>query len=360
MNTKSIKLLEELTNAHGAPGFEREVRDIFKRELEGIGTFHADKVGSIYCETGTAGPKVMLEAHMDEVGFRVQNITPDGFIQFVTLGGWWTHSLLSQRVTILTQTGEKILGVVCSKPPHFLGADARDNVLPVEALFIDVGATSYLNLVNDFGINIGDPMVPDSKFTPLGRNNLFVAKAFDNRLGMAGVIETAQRVQGMPLPNRTQFAAAAQEEVGLRGAKTLAAKARPDCAIILEGPPADDTPGMSQAEAQGRLGRGVQIRMQDPTAIMNPGLCKLAIETAQKHKIPYQVTVRRSGGTDAGSFHLANEGIPSIVLGTPARYIHSHNAMMNINDYRAMVALSTALLRELDEEAVLGFTDYLS
>ena len=360
METKSIELLEELTNAHGAPGFEGEVREIFKRELAGLGDFHADKIGSVYCETGDCGPRVMLEAHMDEVGFRVQNITPDGFIQFVTLGGWWTHSLLSQRVTILTHAGEKITGVVCSKPPHFLGLEAREKVLPVEALFIDIGALSYLNVVNDFGIMIGDPMVPDSPFTPLSRNDLFLAKAFDNRLGMAGVIEAAQRLDGVSLPNRAQFAASAQEEVGLRGAKALAAKAQPDCAIILEGPPADDTPGMSQAESQGRLGGGVQIRMQDPTAIMNPGLCRFAIQVARELKIPFQVTVRRSGGTDAGSFHLANEGVPSIVLGTPARYIHSHNAMMNINDYEAMVALSVGMMERLDQDTVAGFTDYLS
>jgi putative aminopeptidase FrvX len=150
-----------------------------------------------------------------------------------------------------------------------------------------------------------------------------------------------------------------QEEVGLREAKTAAAKVRPDVAIILEGPPADDTPGFSHADSQGRLGGGVQIRMFDPTAIANPRLARLAIEIAEAEGIPHQVTVRRSGGTDAGSFHQANEGIPSLVLGVPARYIHSHNSVIDLDDYLNMVTLVIALVRRLDEETVAGLTSYL-
>jgi endoglucanase len=147
--------------------------------------------------------------------------------------------------------------------------------------------------------------------------------------------------------------------VGLRGAKTAANFAKPDVAVILEGPPADDTPGFARSDCQGRLGGGVQIRLFDPSAITNPRLARLAIETAREEGIPYQVTVRRSGGTDAGSFHVANEGVPSIVLGVPARYIHSHNAIIDLNDYLHMVALAIALVRRLDDETVEGLVRYL-
>jgi len=359
MKDRAVELLKELTEAHSAPGHEGEVRDIFARELKDAGELKCDNNGSIYCETAQAGPRVILEGHMDEVGFRVQNITPNGFIQFITLGGWWTHNLLSQRIEVLTQSGEKILGVVCSKPPHFLPPNERKNVLPVEAMFIDIGATSRRDVLENFGINLGDSMVPVSDFTKMARGDYYMAKAFDNRVGMAGAIQTGQLLDGQSLPNKLILAGATMEEIGLRGAKTLAVATQPDVAIILEGPPADDTPGMSPAESQGRLGGGVQLRLQDPSAMMNPKLAQLCIDTAKAEGIPHQVTIRRSGGTDAGSFHLANEGIPCIVLGTPARYIHSHNAIIDINDYLAMIELSAAIIKRLDQDTVDELTRYI-
>jgi endoglucanase len=186
-----------------------------------------------------------------------------------------------------------------------------------------------------------------------------MAKAFDNRVGMAGAIQAGQILAQSAHPNRLILCGTVQEEVGLRGAKTAANFAKPDVAIILEGPPADDTPGLARGDCQGRLGGGVQIRLFDPSAITNPRLARLAIETALEEGISYQVTVRRSGGTDAGSFHVANEGIPSIVLGVPARYIHSHNAIIDLNDYLHMVALTIALVRRLDGETVEGLVTYL-
>jgi endoglucanase len=176
---------------------------------------------------------------------------------------------------------------------------------------------------------------------------------------MACVIQTGQILTQLMHPNHQILCGTVQEEVGLRGAKTAAHFAQPDVAIVLEGPPADDAPGFSRAESQGRLGGGVQIRMFDPSAIANPRLARLAIDTARDAAIPHQVTVRRSGGTDAGSFHLANHGIPSIVLGVPARYIHSHNAIIDINDHLHMVSLVIALVRRLDQETVDSLLAYI-
>ncbi|HEY1121260.1 MAG TPA: M20/M25/M40 family metallo-hydrolase, partial [Haloferula sp.] len=181
----------------------------------------------------------------------------------------------------------------------------------------------------------------------------------DNRVGMAGTIQAGQQLAAAARPNKILLAGTVQEEVGLRGAKTAAVHSKPDVAIILEGPPADDTPGFNRSESQGRLGGGVQIRLFDPSAIMNPRLAEIAIRTAKEEGIPHQVTVRRSGGTDAGSFHLAGEGIPSVVLGVPARYIHSHNSVIDVNDYLHLVALTTALVRRLDESTVRGLTRFL-
>jgi putative aminopeptidase FrvX len=270
------------------------------------------------------------------VGFLVQNITPDGYIQFLAIGGWWEHNLLSQRVEILTRGGEKVLGVVSSKPPHFLPESQRRTVMSIDQMFIDVGAESRRDVIENLKISLGDPIAPMSKFTAMAQEDLYMAKAFDNRVGMACAIQAGQILAASAHPNRLILCGTVQEEVGLRGAKTAAHLIKPDLAIILEGPPADDTPGFSRSDSQGRLGGGVQAE-----------------------KIPHQVTVRRSGGTDAGAFHLANDGIPSIVLGVPARYIHSHNAIIDLNDYFHMLSLTIAIVRKLNEETVSGLTRYL-
>jgi endoglucanase len=359
MRTKAISLLQELTEAHSVSGHEDEVRAIFVDELAECGELSTDRNGSVFCETGDDGPRVLVAGHMDEVGFMVQNITPDGFIQFLAIGGWWEHNLLSQRVEILTRSGNKMLGVIASRPPHFLPEAQRRQVMTIDQMFIDVGAESRRDVVEGFGISLGDPIAPVSAFTALGREDYFMAKAFDNRVGMAGAIHAGQILSESAHPNKLILCGTVQEEVGLRGAKTAAVFAKPDVAIVLEGPPADDAPGFLRSECQGRLGGGVQIRMFDPSAISHPRLARLAIETAQAEGIPYQVTVRRSGGTDAGAFHVANEGIPSIVLGVPARYIHSHNAIIDLNDYLHMVTLTIALVRKLDEETVEGLISYI-
>lgn len=359
MRDTAISLLQELTEAHSVPGHEDEVRAIFVDELEGCGELSTDRNGSVFCDSGGAGPCVLVAGHMDEIGLMVQNITPDGFIQFIPLGGWWEHTLVSQRVEILTRSGDKVLGVISSKPPHFLPPGERRQLMSLDQMFIDVGADSRGQAIDGFGIALGDPIAPVVPFTPMARRDYFMAKAFDNRVGMAGAIQVGQILARCSHPNRLIVCGTVQEEVGTRGARTAARHADPDVAIVLEGPPADDAPGFSRADSQGRLGGGVQIRMFDPSAIANPRLARLAIEVAIREKIPHQVTVRRSGGTDAAAFHLSNNGIPSIVLGVPARYIHSHNSIIDLNDYLHMIRLAEALVRTLDEETVTSLTSYL-
>ena len=203
------------------------------------------------------GIAFLIDGHMDEVGFMVQNLTLDGFIQFVTIGGWWTQVMLGQRVQILTRSGEKITGVIGSKPVHFLPPSQRDIPIPIEAMFIDVGASSRRELEDEFHIALGDPIAPLSPFTPLTKADLYMAKAFDNRVGMAAVIQSALNLCDTDHPNEIVFAGSVQEEVGLRGARTLANFVKPDVAIVLEGPPADDTPGFHLPASQGKLGGGV-------------------------------------------------------------------------------------------------------
>lgn len=355
---KSLELLSELSNACGISGHEDAVREIFLQRLHGQGEFSNDANGSIFCSGGD-GPVVMIAGHMDEVGFMVQNITSDGFLQFVGIGGWWPHTLLSQRVVVSSRSGKMIPGVIGSKPPHFLPDAQRNSVMSIDGMFIDIGAESKSQVMDEFGIRIGDPITPDVKFSHTSNPHRFMGKAFDNRIGMAAAIEAFDILSRDGHPNRLVAAGTVQEEVGVRGARTAAFKMKPDCVIVLEAPPADDTPGFAISDAQGKMGSGVQIRFFDPTSIMNPRLAKFAVEVAEKSEIPHQVTVRRSGGTDAKEFHLAGEGIPCIVLGVPTRYIHAHNGLMDIRDYRAMVDLAVSMVKKLDKKTVDSFTQYL-
>jgi len=353
-----LETLRQLCDAHGASGFEDDVRELFVEQTDGCGTVGTDRVGCVYRELGRDGPRVAVAGHMDEVGFQIQSITADGFLRFVPLGGWWSHTLPSQGVIIRTVKGEKIKGLIATEPVHFLPESKRNQVVPIDAMFIDIGASSREE-VAQWGIEIGNSVVPDTLFSAMPKERLYVAKAFDNRVGMAGVIETMQHFSKNEHPNTLLGLATCQEELGLRGAKTLARVTKPDVAIVLEGPPADDLPGYPKDTAQGRLGGGVQVRLSDPSAIMNTRLVEFVKEVAKRHGIPHQLTVRRSGGTDAGSFTLAEEGIPSLVLGVPARYIHSHRSVIHYDDYLAMTELVEKLVAELDQKAVDQISRFL-
>lgn len=346
MSNYSVELLRRLTEAHSVSGFEDEVREIFREELKGQGELGTDRQGSVYCRSESGeGSRVLVAGHMDEVGFRVQAITPQGYLTFVPVGGWWGHNLLAQRVEVKTRTGSKITGLVASKPPHFLSPSEREKVQSLDAMFIDIAASSASEVAS-WGIRIGDPIAPVSQFTASRKDGRYLAKAFDNRVGMGGAIEVGRDLLASS-SGQLVVAGTVQEEVGLRGSRTLGNLLAPDVAIVLEGPPADDTPGQDLSISQGVLGEGVQIRLHDPSAIMNPRLVDLAISLAESNGIPHQVTVRRSGGTDAGGFTQSGPGIPSIVLGVPARYIHSHNGIIDIADYRAMVDLAKALASDI-------------
>ncbi len=357
MKRQAVALLKSLTEAHGAPGDEGMVRDIVAAKLTGTPTF--DRTGSIIHEYSGSRktPRVMIEAHMDEVGFVVRSITREGFLRFVPVGGWWGHTLLAQRVRIRTSAGRELTGIIAAKPPHLLVAGERDKVLKLDQMYIDIGAAKR-DAVAKLGVAIGDTVVPDTPFTHLANTNCYAAKAFDNRVGVGMLIQATQALQKGKHPNTLIAVGATQEEVGIRGARTATRVADPDVAIVLEGPPADDLPGSIADENQGVLGKGVQIRMMDPSAISNRRLVNFVIQTAVAAKIPHQLAVRRSGGTDAKEIHLHGIGVPTVVIGVPARYIHTHNSIIDINDYLDGVKLVTALVRKLDKKAAASFVKF--
>jgi len=348
----TLEFLKELVDTHGAPGFEGRVATVMERYLKGVGPMSKDRLGSFICEKkGSApGPKVMLAGHLDEVGFMVKSVTKEGFVKFLPLGGWWGHVVLGQRLVIKTRKGD-VVGVVGSKPPHELQDEDRKRVLEIKQMFIDVGATSDWDVKKKLDIRPGDPILPDSSFTVMANPNLLLAKAWDNRIGCALAAETAKRLEGVAHPNTVYAVATVQEEVGLRGAQTSAFKVQPDVGIALDVGIAHDTPG---TEGDEKLGGGPLIVVYDATCIPNRGLLDLTIDTAKKLKIDLQFESVERGGTDAGRIHVNSEGVPSISMGVPARYIHSHVSIIDRRDFEATVKLLVALVKRLDRKTVAG------
>ena len=352
----SQDLLRRLALAPGVPGAESAVRAIVREVLDGVGDLSHDRLGSLLCEkSGSASqPRVVIDAHMDEVGFMVQSVSSSGRISFVPLGGWWGHVLLGQRVDILTESGI-VPGVIGSKPPHFLEAKERDRVIQLTDMYIDVGASSSKH-VEAAGVRVGDPVAPHSEWLEMNVDGVLSCKAFDDRVGVGLLCEVLRSLDRASHPNTVIGVAAVQEEVGCRGAGTASELAQPDVGIVLEGTPADDLPGVRAP--QGALGRGPQIRFYDPTAIASRRLVHLTEEVARENELPIQFAVRRSGGTDARSINTFGKGVPTVVIGVPCRYIHTHVALIQWQDYEHAFRLIRGLVERLDSKEVAALTAF--
>lgn len=351
------ELLERCSQASAVSGFEGEMRRLLREELAGCGEMEQRPSGNFICERrgASSSPSVALLAHMDEVGFMVQGVTEDGFLLMVPLGGWWNHTLPSQRVLVRTRSGRNIPGQIGTKPPHLLPEAQRKQVMSDDALFIDVGASCREEAIA-LGIAPGCPVVPDVALQPLAVPHRWMGKAFDNRAGVYCMVEAMKRLAAEPLPCTLRAIGTVQEEVGTRGARALEESYIPHLSIILEGPPADDTWGQSAVCRQGVLGRGVQVRLFDPTYITPPALAERVQQAAEEEKIPFQLAVRRTGGTDAAASYPNWSGVPSIVFGVPVRYIHSHNGILDERDLEACVRLVCAVVRRCDADFVRALT----
>lgn len=353
---RSVELLRRLSSAAGPPGAEDEVRAIVHEVLAGAGALRHDRLGSVLCEITDSrnAPRVMLDSHLDEVGFLVQSIGSEGRLAMVPLGGWWTHVLPAQRVDVLAEPG-KVPGVIGSTPPHFLAPEERKKVQKIERLYIDVGASSR-EQVEAAGIRVGDPVVPHTDFVELAVSGRISGKAFDDRVGVGLMCETLLALRERDHPNTVIGVGAVQEEVGTRGAGTASEMAAPDVAVVLECTPADDLPG--QKDRQAALGSGPQVRLYDPTAIPNRRLVRFVEDVAREIDAPVQLAVRRGGGTDAGAIHRHRAGVPAVVIGVPARYIHSHVAVLDLDDYHAARRLVLEVVVRLDGERVDSFSRF--
>lgn len=338
-------LLEELSNAIGVSGEEDDVRKIVMSAIrDHVTDMTVDSMGNVTAiQKGTENPDytVMIAAHMDEIGMMVTHVDNNGLIQFTNVGGIDARILPGLRVKV---GKDRTPGVILWKPIHF---GRNMNVVDMDNLRIDTGAT------DSSAATPGDRIAFDSYYAQLS-DTVVRGKAFDDRVGCSVLVDI---LQNGPYPVTVMAAFTVQEEVGLRGAQVAAQRLNPDAAIVLEGTTAHDLPTPDLELDAGdilpnpgcKLGDGVALTLMDASMVSSPRVLDFVTQTADANGIRYQYKTIRGGGTDGGAIHVKHSGIPTIVLSTPCRYIHSPTALMNTDDYSEALKLSQALLNHIDK-----------
>lgn len=347
MSDKLFQRIKELTELQGVSGNEGEVRNYLHEKMKPlVDEIEVTGLGNIFGVIKSKqenAPKVMVAAHMDEVGFMVKQINKNGTIQVVPIGGWNVYAIPAQRYTLQTKKGNYpiVSGVVA---PHLLrGGKGSD--LKADDIIFDAGFESR-DEAYEYGVQEGDTIVPEVETIYAANKKSLIGKAWDNRYGCVVILDLLEAIQGKDLGVDLIVGATVQEEVGLRGIRGAIHKYDPDILLAVDCSPAADESGNPMA--QGRLGEGFLLRIQDPGMLTHRGLLDYLRETASVNEIAYQPFFSK-GGTDAGAAHTMNEGIVSGVIGVPARYIHGHQSVYRLSDYIAA--------RDILEKSVLGLNE---
>jgi len=354
---KDLDRIIRLSNSPGISGFEYEVVELIKKEVASFASCSRDSLNNVFVSAGEkdlSKPVIMLDSHSDEVGFMVKDIRPNGLIDFINIGGWVTNNIPAHKVKVQNRDGKYICGIIANKPPHFMSEEERAKPLDVASLAIDIGASSREEVINDYGIRIAAPVVPDVDCTYDEEHDRIIGKAFDNRLGTAAVLDTIEEMAGEKLNVNVIGGIAAQEEVGTRGVELTTHSIHPDIAICFEGCPADDTV-VEDYKIQTALGKGPMLRHIDARMITNPRFQRFSLDLAEKLGIPVQSAVRTGGSTNGAKIHLSGEGVPTIVIGIPVRYAHTHYGISSYSDFRNAVELAKEIIKRLDADLIKSF-----
>lgn len=326
------KLLQTLTETFGPSGYEDEVRAIVQNEVKSFADeIQVDRLGNLIARKcpGKATrdtKKIMIAAHMDEIGLIVSHVDKKGFVRFSPIGTLFRRYVFGSRVRFLNGT------------PGVISYDRLDDVNEVPTLdkvYIDVGATNP----KDCPVRVGDVAAFDRPYSEFG--NRLVAKSMDNRVGVLVAIEALRALKSSS--HDVYFVFTTQEEVGTRGATTSAYQVDPDVAIALDVTPSGDTPNALKMEMA--LGKGPCIKIQDVGMIADPRVVQWMIRAAEKNKIPYQREVLLRGSTDAMAIQRTRAGVPSGCISVPVRYVHSPSEMVDYFDIQNAIKLLTAVLR---------------
>ena len=353
----TLTLLQKLADAPGPPGAEEPVRAIMVGEMKPLASsIKYDGMGSVIAQQGTTGPRIMIDAHMDELGGMVRRVTPNGFLTMQMLGGWLDAALVDQRWIVLGSKGP-VHAVTGIRDIHVVPLDERARVYPRDSLYLDIGAKNAQEAAA-MGVEPGDPVVPDSPFTVMNGSKNYLAKGWDDRIGCAVLIEAMKRTAKATHANQLFYVATTQEEVGLRGARTAAQVVKPDIGLAIEGGIAGDTfPGHPE-ETQAKLGAGPGIFLYDSSAMPNRKLVALVKQTAAAENLPLQLDLVQGYGDDSAEMQESNGGTPTVNFVVPVRYTHSHNGIVNRQDFDQMVELVAGLLEKLDQTAVDRLRDF--
>ncbi|WP_018248493.1 M42 family metallopeptidase [Orenia marismortui] len=335
-------LLKKLSEAIGVSGRESEVRNIIREELVNyVDEIKTDTLGNliVYKKGKKQGPKMMLAAHMDEIGLMITDITDDGLLSFKPVGGIDKRVLVSKRVLV---GDDKIPGVIGAKAIHLQKPNERKKPLDYKALYIDIGAKSKEE--SEKLIDLGTMASFDSKFERLGSKTV-KGKAFDDRVGCAALVEIMKKDYNFPLYGVFTV----QEEVGARGATVAAYDIEPDLALVLESTTAADVPDAKEEGYSTRLGEGPALTLRDGSTIVFKAILDRLISVCEEKNIKYQFRKFTKAGTDAGKIHLSKNGIATAIISVPARYIHSPASIINLSDYESTVKLVDEFCKEIEK-----------
>ncbi|QBD74573.1 M42 family peptidase [Ktedonosporobacter rubrisoli] len=338
----NVELLKKIAETPGIAGREDQVRALILEELRTLtDEVRVDRLGNIIAlKRGKSERRVMLAAHMDEIGFIVKHIDDQGFIRIQPVGGFDARVLFAQRVLVHGFAGQTLRGVLMpsSKPIHLLG-DEKPPAVKLDDLFIDLGLSKEQVRAK---VEVGDMITMDRTLEVVG--DMVVSKSLDDRASLFVMLEALRALRSHEV---TIFAVATvQEEVGLRGAATAAYQVQPDVSVALDATLAGDIPGGHDQDAVTRLGEGTALKVFDSSHISNHKLVRHFRDVAKQNNIPYQLEVLPRGGTDAGSMQRAREGSPTITLSTPTRYVHTVNEMIHRADLEASINLLARYLED--------------
>jgi endoglucanase len=333
-----------LSEVIGVSGFEVDARDIILKEIEPlVDEAWVDPLGNLLAirKGKQDKPRILIDAHVDEIGFIVRYIHKNGFLRLTPIGGWDPRILPGHRVVIRpqgTQPSVRVYGVIGATPPHLTTTKQREKVIAIDDLYVDIGVTSD-EAVKAKGIRIGTPLTVWQPFIELPDDTVS-GKAFDDRVGCLIIIEVLKRLAKSRDHTATiavNFAVC--EEVGTRGARTGAYTLEPDVAVALECTSAGDMPGIPQHKSPTTLGKGPAITVADRTLIAHPKVLASLEEIANAEKIPYQYKQPLGGGTDGGAISQSRKGVPTGVVSVPCRYIHSAISLLRLSDIKATIDL---------------------
>ena len=356
-NDETVQLLQALADAPGPSGFEEPVRKIMVDRMKPLSDkLSYDGLGSVIAVQGNSGPRIMVDAHMDELGGVVRRVSNDGYLTMQMLGGWLDQALVDQRWTIIGSKGP-VKAVTGIRDIHIVPQEERTKVYPRESVFLDVGAKNAAE-VAAMGISPGDPVVPDAPFAVMNGTQNYLGKGWDDRVGCAVLIAAMQKLAKTSHPNQIYWVATVQEEIGLRGAHTAADLVKPEIGIAIEGGVTRDAPGVHPEEAQELLGAGPAIFLYDSSALPNRKFVSMVKQVAKDKGIPLQADLIQGYGDDSAEIQKSNGGVPTVNMVVPVRYTHSHNGIMNRGDFDHMVNLLVAILQGLDAKAVGNLRDF--